>query len=111
MEFTRYYDPDVDVDGALSSSSEMLLYDNDHPESATLPIHYVGFVTSLGRFGLLKTYCIVPLNDGTLHFVHSKDLLACWGVTVFEASLHVYATSGPSYQDSRERGRLDSRRE
>ena len=56
----------------------------------------------LGRFALLKTYCVIPI-DGVLHNMYSSDLLALWGEAMFEASLHVYAASGPTYQDTRER--------
>ena len=105
MEFTeaRWYDPDVNAYGELFSSSGMSESDDDHPESAALYIHRVDYAGSLGRFGLMKTYCVVPLEGGALHSIHSKDLLFCWGATIFEASLLSYASSGPTYEDSRER--------
>ena len=101
MEFTRYYDPDVDVNGQLTESSTSS-YDDDHPEALASPIYHIGFVGVLGHFALLKTYCVVPI-DGVLHHMYSSDLLALWGEAVFEASLHVYAASGATYQADRER--------
>ena len=102
MEFTEscYYDPDVDVNGDVSSSSGMLESDEEFPESAAQFVHHVEYAGSVGRHGLLTTYCVVPLGDGSLHSIHSKDLLYCWGATVFEASLLEYALSGPTYEDS-----------
>ena len=105
MEFTesRYYDPDVDVNGDVSSSSGILESDKDFPVSAVQFIHRVDYAGSVGRHGLLTTYCLVPLGDGSLHSIHWKDLLYCWDATVFEASLPEYASSGPTYGDSVER--------
>ena len=71
-------------------------------EALVSPIHDIGFIGVLGRFGLLKSYCVVPI-DGVLHHISSCDLLALWGEASFEASLTVYSASGGTYQADRNR--------
>ena len=103
MEDLRYYDPDVDVNGMLTetSSSSSSLGD-ERMEAVVSPIQDIGFIGVLGRFGLLKSYCIVTI-DGVLHHISSCDLLALWGEASFEASLIVFSASGGTYQADRNR--------
>ena len=103
MENLQYYDPDVDVNGMLTETSSSSSSLGDEPmEAVVSPIHDIGFIGVLGRFGLLKSYCIVPI-DSVLHHLSSCDLLALWGEASFEASLIVYSASGGTYQADRNR--------
>ena len=102
MDESRYYDPDVDVNGNVTetSSSSSSLGD-ERMEAVVSPIQDIGFVGVLGRFGLLKSYCIVMI--GVLHHISSCDLLALWGEASFEASLIVFSAAGGTYQADRNR--------
>ena len=86
MDFSelRFYDPDINVEGNVSLSSEMVVGDEEFPKSEAQYIYRVEYAGSVGRYGLLTTYCAVPLGDGSLHSIHSKDLLHCWGEVIFE---------------------------
>ena len=105
MEFSesRFYNPDIDVDGNVSISSGMVDNDEEFPESEAQYVYRVAYVGSVGRHGLLTTYFFVPLGDGSLHSIHSNDLLYCWGEAVFEDSLLEYASSGITYEARSER--------
>ena len=100
MENTRYYDPDVDVNGNLTESSSS---SRDEQRRVNIyPIQDIGFFGVLGRFGLLKSYLTVNHEAVTYH-ISSCDLLALWGEASFEASLIVFSASGGSYQADRNR--------
>ena len=105
MEFSesRYYDPDVDVNGNVSIWLGMVDSDEEFLESQAQYAHRVEYTGSIGSHSLLTTYCVVPVGDGSLHSIHSKDLLHCWGETVFQNSLLEYASSGTTYEASAER--------
>ena len=94
----RYYEPDINVEGNVSVWSGMTDSETEFPESKAQYVHQVEYAGAIGRHGLLTTYCVVPLGDGSLHSIHSKDLLNCWGETVFEDSLLEYASSGLTYE-------------
>ena len=100
MENTRYYDPDVDVNGNLTESSSS---SRDEQRRVNIyPIQDIGFFGVLGRFGLLKSYLTVNHEAVTYH-ISSCDLLALWGEASFEASLIEFSASGGSYQADRNR--------
>ena len=74
MENTRYYDPDVDVNGNVTGSSSSR---QEEQSVIVHPIQDIGFLEVLGRFGLLKSYLTVNHQAVTYH-VSSCDLLAYW---------------------------------
>ena len=66
-DITRYYNPDITVEGYLSEVPGTPDAVMEVPESEARYVHHVEYASACGRHGLLTTYCVVPLWDGTLH--------------------------------------------
>ena len=95
---SRYFDPDITVEGNISVSSGMPETEMKVPESEARYIYRVEYAGAVGHHGLLTTYCVVPLGNGALHSIHSRDLLDCWGEAIFEDNILEYASFGCSYE-------------
>ena len=68
------YNPDITVGGSLSAVPGLSDVGRDEVmESELRYVHPVDYIGAVGHLGLLTTYCIVPLWDGTLHSIHSHD--------------------------------------
>ena len=94
----RYYDIDINVEGNVSVSSRMSDSEMEFPESEARYVYRVEYAGAISRPGLLTTYCVVPLGDGSLHSIQSKDLRNCLGETIFEDSLLENASSRCTYE-------------
>ena len=55
-ETTRYYDPDITVEGYLSEVCGMPDAEMEVPESEARYIHPIEYAGAGGRYGLLTTY-------------------------------------------------------
>ena len=77
MDFSEswFYDPDIDLEGNISILSGMVDNDEEFPKSEAQYIYHVEYAGSVRPHRLLTTYCVVPLGDGSLHSIHSTDLL------------------------------------